>query len=945
MNSPGVTINGTTLDNFADRYDYGFEFGVGYIFPFTLRPASNWSFSTPVDSSVGTATVAIELWDNDDCDHPFCDDTGILGNDDDQVDISPTGSETLTLSINLNSGQWSGDVAFPQSCAQGTGGEAVRICFDISTQSASGDLDGDGLLDGWEQNGYNADGDSTIDVDLPALGADPRHKDLFLELDYEAGQAPAREDIQAMKAAFRAAPLTNPDGVNGVNLWVDMGNLVDANAREGQASGTCNDGIDNGGDGLVDGGDGDCTYLDGSVEDPGTTTCANGTDDDGDGLVDAADPDCLVGDNLGGGSAVATIGACNLDATWYAAKAVNFNPVRAAIFRYSTSLTLSPSCPSSGGWGEIGGNDFMDFNHDGGTILHELGHTLNLEHGGNEGNNCKPNYVSVMNYDNQFGINRVGGGTILDYAPPRIAASGTSRGLAPLATLVENDLDDGVILDASDSANRYVFLDPAANKVQRNLNQGANWNSNTDPPAELNQVINIDSADSAGNPGACANGSNNDSLESFNDWNALSIPFRQFGDSATGAINPQLTPSPTLAQLLALRESLNKTDLRVAMSDTPDPVAAGTQLSYTAVASNDGPNPSSSTRLTLNLPTEVAFVSANPACSHAGGVLTCNLGELAAGSSAQVQVTVAVPADLVYVNGGPKTVSAVARVTNLNGPEADPSDNEEVEDTLVVAVADVGISSVTVTSPLEVLIGQPAPLQVATVVANAGPSSPIDVVVSSQASASPGATITPAGQTTNQAALSIGSPRTVSQDFTVACSTPGEKILSFDYEVELSNAADTDPDLTNNEKQASVVIDCVVPIAVNIRPGGFPNSINLNTDATLAALTTKAGEYGLPLDFDAATIQIQTVRYGLRAKLFNVAVASGAVELHDRVHLEDSYELNERTRDRDRDGVMHFKPSASGLTSAITEACLKGRFTSGSSTYTFFGCDSVVVRP
>ena len=66
--------------------------------------------------------------------------------------------------------------------------------------------------------------------------------------------------------------------------------LVDANAREGQPAGTCNDGIDNGADGLVDGSDGDCTYLDGSVEDPGATTCANGTDNDGAGLIDAADP-------------------------------------------------------------------------------------------------------------------------------------------------------------------------------------------------------------------------------------------------------------------------------------------------------------------------------------------------------------------------------------------------------------------------------------------------------------------------------------------------------------------------------------------------------------------------------------------------------------------------------------------------------------------------------
>ncbi len=158
-------------------------------------------------------------------------------------------------------------------------------------------------------------------------------------------------------------------------------------------------------------------------------------------------------------------------------------------------------------------------------------------------------------------------------------------------------------------------------------------------------------------------------------------------------------------------------------------------------------------------------------------------------------------------------------------------------------------------------------------------------------------------------------------------------------------AADTDPVSTNNTASATFTIDCVVPIAINIRPGGTPNSINLNTDATLAALTTKAGEYGLPLAFDAATINVSTVKLGLRSNLFNVATATGATEIHSRVDLEDSFELNERTRDRDLDGVMHFKPSASGLTTGVTESCVKGRFTSGATSYTSFGCDAVVVRP
>ena len=46
------------------------------------------------------------------------------------------------------------------------------------------DSDGDGLLDDWEMNGYDHDGDGVIDVDLPAMGATPDRKDLFVEVDW-----------------------------------------------------------------------------------------------------------------------------------------------------------------------------------------------------------------------------------------------------------------------------------------------------------------------------------------------------------------------------------------------------------------------------------------------------------------------------------------------------------------------------------------------------------------------------------------------------------------------------------------------------------------------------------------------------------------------------------------------------------------------------------------
>jgi hypothetical protein len=58
----------------------------------------------------------------------------------------------------------------------------------------------------------------------------------------------------------------------------------------------------------------------------------------------------------------------------------------------------------------------------------------------------------------------------------------------------------------------------------------------------------------------------------------------------------------------------------------------------------------------------------------------------------------------------------------------------------------------------------------------------------------------------------------------------------------------------------------VVPVALYIKPSSYPNSINLRSrgNVPLAVLTTLAGEYGLPIDFDATTIDPLSVRFGPR---------------------------------------------------------------------------------
>ncbi|MEO3814302.1 hypothetical protein ABGB17_35335 [Sphaerisporangium sp. B11E5] len=451
--------------------------------------------------------------------------------------------------------------------------------------TSDSDDDGDGLFDDWERHGYDHDRDSRIDVNLPAMGADPAHKDVFLELDWEAGRAPRRTWIQAMKKAFAAAPADagkaavrllndkgipgaeappNPDGRPGITLHVDTGALVDPRAAEGAPGGTCVDGVDNNNDGTTDAADGDCGLLDADVEDPGAGDCVPAAgrppaDDDSDGLTDAADPDCLVGDPLDPadrrGGQVRTVNACARDMNFFAVRNANYDASRRAIFHYGIMAARPGTCPSSsGGSGERGGNDFVVFNLDAGTIMHELGHNLNLNHGGGDPINCKPNYVSVMNYDLQEGIRRVGGGRILDYSPPRITLDGSRRGRAPLETLHEDNLSESAVLDPSDPANQFVFVNAAGAKVAGNLDVPPDWDPSRTGPLS---PINVNTADSVtGQPAGCRDTRSDEELKGSDDWATISLPFAHFGDSMTADADAAAEPSPTTEQMRAMDERL-----------------------------------------------------------------------------------------------------------------------------------------------------------------------------------------------------------------------------------------------------------------------------------------------------------------------------------------------------------------------------------------------------
>ncbi|MBI4605094.1 MAG: hypothetical protein HY721_24285 [Planctomycetes bacterium] len=237
------------------------------------------------------------------------------------------------------------------------------------------DRDGDGLYDHWETAGIDFNRDGTVDLLLP--DADPDHKDVYLEVDYMDcllggcapldghNHLPARDVIEAVAKAFDEAPVENPDGVTGIHLHVDWASAdplpeVDPILFLARGPGALDDFDD-------------------------LKALFFGTDAE----RNARKP--------GGASNAANVLGAKRRAYRYAIFGHDFAPVRGA-----------------SGWAEIGGNDLvvtlggwdarMVAAAGGlgeaakGTLLHELGHTLGLRHGGRDDINCKPNYLSVMSY-------------------------------------------------------------------------------------------------------------------------------------------------------------------------------------------------------------------------------------------------------------------------------------------------------------------------------------------------------------------------------------------------------------------------------------------------------------------------------------------------------------------------------------------------------------------
>lgn len=304
------------------------------------------------------------------------------------------------------------------------------------------DTDGDGLPDVWEKEGLDYDGDGKIDVDLPAMGADPNVPDIFVEVDWMVrpqkkflwwetqkgrSMAPSTAAMKLVYDSFKQ---------HGINLHIDVG--------------------------------------------PDSVDFVTGK----------------KWGKLSGGNEIPYEKKFNIKSSWNSTVNANFSKARHNVFKHCLFVDQYDGT-RSGIANNIPGQFFIVANQDwvfnggnisvGGTFMHELGHTLGLRHGGCDHEHYKPNYLSVMNYAFQT-TGLVGSGMVgySDYKLPDIneAHINEKLGIDPSGLTVGTGLGTTLFYLASNQRN-VIPISKAA------IDFNNNGNLETDISLDLNPNGNV----------------------------------------------------------------------------------------------------------------------------------------------------------------------------------------------------------------------------------------------------------------------------------------------------------------------------------------------------------------------------------------------------------------------------------------------------------------------
>lgn len=469
-------------------------------------------------------------------------------------------------------------VAVPAGWTVDVSGANDALDARVSYNARIVDTDGDGIPDEWESNGINVNG--TV---FRLANANPLRKDLYVEVDamsqdldgngflnvtnelainrdynldgeilagteINENLAPNAGVLQAVAAAFAAAPVSNPDGSTGITLHFDGGA-----------------GLDDGAIALVPWGSSTNANIWPNLQ--ATKATWFGT---------ASERARSDRDNLLRAKAMVyrySVFAYNQGATTRPGPAPGDPPVVAPNTSSGLADGSNDFTVTLGLWGTSGGTT----DEQAGTFFHELGHTLGLGHGGGDGINWKPNYHSLMNYLWQVPLAWMA--TDPDGAA-RTSIWNLDLSRRALPTLEETGLDETKGIQGTPGLWTRIgpFNTPESvwetGNVDWNHRDG---NAQTSVPADPNHLGDVngdgvtDSADAT--PGQ--------SLKGFDDWANLVYNVRTSGDFLRGQDDPS-RDGPHTEMTYELFQVLNL-DTATQLATSLNPSTYGQAVTLTAV--------------------------------------------------------------------------------------------------------------------------------------------------------------------------------------------------------------------------------------------------------------------------------------------------------------------------------------------------------------------------
>ncbi|MBQ3603813.1 MAG: leucine-rich repeat protein [Clostridia bacterium] len=367
-----------------------------------------------------------------------------------------------------------GEYALTVTSSDGSTANATVVIIDWDL-----DTDGDGICDYWETYGIDTNDDGKLELDLKAMGADPKVPDIFVEVDWMVRPAKkflfwktqSERNMKPSESSMRM--VYNSFKEHGINIHIDAGS----------------DSID---------------FVTGKKW--GSLSEGNEID-----YVSNLE----LGSNF---------------ANWNSIINRNFSTVRSVVFRHCIFADQYNGGTSSGIANDIPGQYFIVANQDwvynggdisiAGTFMHELGHTLGLCHGGSNHEHYKPNYLSIMNYAFQTtGLAGTGAVSYSNYKLPDIDESNINE---------SNGLDPSGLTHGTGLATTLFYRTDSERMTGAISRVGIDFNGN----GTLDRNVRMDL-----NPGGAVYDNTISILTGHRDWGSLTY---SSGNITTGISNEEL---------------------------------------------------------------------------------------------------------------------------------------------------------------------------------------------------------------------------------------------------------------------------------------------------------------------------------------------------------------------------------------------------------------------